>query len=270
MRVILPLTEPTTCTSRDRFNKTVDFDPDAVGTSNLTAPGVFAVYVQKLDANGNLQWATTTDGGSTGWASGFTIAVDPLDSVIIGGMASNGATDFDPGTGVDVLTPTTANDGFLWKLNSTGTHVWARLFEGEGVVDDVAVDADGSVVSTGRFRNSVDFDPGPGTDVASSAGLTDIFLAKLDINGNYVWASSFGSSVDDFSGSVAIDRSRGLIYTTGSFQQTVDFDPGPGTVNLTDSSFPGGFLSVLDRDGNFEDVIGFTAPLSQYAPNGRT
>ena len=48
------------------------------------------------------------------------------------------------------------------KLDPAGNLVWTHRF-GAGGTDagyDVAVDADGNVIVTGYFENTVDFDPG--------------------------------------------------------------------------------------------------------------
>ncbi|MEI8024114.1 MAG: SBBP repeat-containing protein, partial [Actinomycetota bacterium] len=62
--------------------------------------------------------------------------------------------------------------------------------------------------------------------------------------------SVFGGTGIDSGGSVAVDSS-GNIYTTGSFEGTVDFDPGVGTANLTAVAFSDVFVSKLDASGNY-------------------
>ena len=71
-----------------------------------------------------------------------------------------------------------------------------------------------------------------GTFNLSSAGIFDIFVSKLDVSGNHVWATSMGSTLNDRGDFVTVDVS-GNVYTTGYFQGTVDFDPNVGIANLT-------------------------------------
>ena len=116
--------------------------------------------------------------------------------------------------------------------------MWARHW---GATDDdrgygVAVDGSGNVYVTGAFQLSVDFDPGAGTtNLTSTTGMwADGFVSKLDSSGNFVWARRWGSTVYDYGYGVAVDGS-GTVHVTGSFQGTVDFDPGAGTTSLVSS-----------------------------------
>ena len=132
--------------------------------------------------------------------------------------------------------------------------VWAKQMGGGNfdVGSGVALDGSGNVYTTGFFRGTADFDPGAGVfDLTStSAGFEDIFVSKLDSNGNFVWAKKMGGTGGDGAHSVAVDGS-GNVYTTGFFSGTADFDPGPGTFNLTSAGFNAIFVSKLDSNGNF-------------------
>ncbi|KKP34691.1 MAG: Calx-beta domain-containing protein [Candidatus Nomurabacteria bacterium GW2011_GWE1_32_28] len=98
---------------------------------------------------------------------------------------------------------------------------------------------------TGSFNGTADFDPGASVYNLTSAGGTDIFISKLDSSGNFVWAKGIGGISNDYSNSIVIDSS-GNIYTTGYFNDTVDFDPGAGVYNLTSAGGTDIFISKLD------------------------
>jgi hypothetical protein len=106
-------------------------------------------------------------------------------------------------------------------------------------------DASGNVYVTGQFNGTVDFDPGPGTDNHTSTG-DDTYICKFDGSGNLVWAKSFAA----YSQGIAVDAA-GNVYTTGVFGSTVDFDPGPGTYNLTYAGIVDVYVQKLDASGNF-------------------
>ncbi|HRF19895.1 MAG TPA: SBBP repeat-containing protein, partial [Chitinophagaceae bacterium] len=76
---------------------------------------------------------------------------------------------------------------------------------------------------TGYFDGTVDFDPGAGTATWTSAGASsDIFFAKYDASGNYVYARGLGGTSTDIGNGIAVDGS-GNVYVVGEFQGTVDF-----------------------------------------------
>lgn len=130
------------------------------------------------------------------------------------------------------------------------SYEWAkgRGGTGEDIVYSIAVDDIGNVYTTGGFEGTADFDPGVGVYNLTSTGYRDIFISKLDSNGNFIWAKQIGGATfDDTGTSIVLDDKRN-IYTTGLYWGTMDFDPGMGVYNLTGG---GGFISKLDSAGNF-------------------
>ena len=69
--------------------------------------------------------------------------------------------DFDPGTSTVNFTSAGGYDAYVVKLDATGRYVWAKQQGGTGLDRGltVAVDAEGSVYTTGEFAGTVDFDP---------------------------------------------------------------------------------------------------------------
>jgi hypothetical protein len=49
----------------------------------------------------------------------------------------------------------------------------------------VAIDGSGNSYVTGRFKDTVDFDPGAGVENHTSNGAYDIFLSKFPADGNW-------------------------------------------------------------------------------------
>ena len=162
-----------------------------------------------------------------------------------------------PGDGRPDLISAGGNDVFVSKLDSTGVFVWANAFRGTGndIGRSVAVDSSGNVYTTGYFSGTVDFNPGAGTANLVSAGESDVFVSKLNSAGEFVWAKRFGGTGTEEGLSIAVDSS-GNVYTTGSFSDTVDFNPGEGAADLTSS--PAGwtdvFVSKLNSLGVFVRV----------------
>src|SRR4028119_514970 len=81
----------------------------------------------------------------------------------------------------------------------------------------VAVDASGNTYVTGSYQYTADLDPGAGVaNFTSSGGTQDIFIAKFDASGNYLWAKSIGGTGTDITYGIALDASAN-IYITGYF-----------------------------------------------------
>ena len=142
------------------------------------------------------------------------------------------------------------------KLDNNGNFIWAKQFNGTNgdVCYGMVVDAIQNVYTTGLFYETCDFDPGPGTYALTAkftpGNFSDVFICKLDINGNFVWAKQMGGTLGDVAMSIALDNA-GNIFTTGKFQGTADYDPGPGIANLTAGAYYATFISKLDNNGNF-------------------
>jgi hypothetical protein len=96
----------------------------------------------------------------------------------------------------------------------------------------VAVDTAGNHYLAGGFRDTVDFDLGPGTTSLTSNGNRDIFVAKYFADGTLDWARSFGGPGSDYEwfdwldGDVQVDAS-GNTYVLCDFWSTVTFGGDP-------------------------------------------
>jgi hypothetical protein len=237
------------------FKETIDFDPGPAAF-NLTADYI-DVFVSKLDSSGNFAWAGKM--GGLFYEYGYGIAADATGNVYITGFFRGLNCDFDPGPGTFYLNTYGDNDEFICKLDASGNFIWAKQFTAPAYYysdgHSIAVDTSGNVYTAGRFSGTVDFDPGPGTFSMKSTGLNDAFICKLNSSGGFMWAKIVGGCQNqDYASSIALDDSAN-IYVTGQFSYIGDFDPGPGTFNLT---APGGFdcfISKFTTSGNFVSAI---------------
>ncbi len=217
--------------STGNFSTTADFDP-GVAVVNLLSSGAYDIFVSRLDVAGNYSWARRM--GGTGSETGYSIYVDASSNVHTTGDFSNTA-DFDPGAGVLNITSSGSTDMFVSKLDNTGNLLWAKGIGGAGADrgNSICLDGSGNVFTTGNFGGTVDFDPGPGIVSLVSLGTYNIFVSELDAAGNYVCAYSMGGTIGDLAWGLFV-TSAGKVFITGFFMSTpCDFDPGPGTFNLT-------------------------------------
>ncbi|MCS3799439.1 SBBP repeat-containing protein [Niastella sp. OAS944] len=232
------------------FADTADFDPGP-GHYDIQSIGAVDAYVCKLDASGNFVWARNIGGDNTS-AEAHAVAVDAAGNVYITGWF-RGTVDFDPTSGVQMVTATSNIDLFIIKLNAAGNYVWGKKIGGDvfAVGNGIAVDAKGNVFTTGYYWGVVDFDPGPNSQTLNSAGYNAIFVSKLDSSGNYVWAKSMNGTGSGVAKSIALDAT-GNIYVAGDFQVgPIDFDPGPGTAIITPYGSIDGFVCKLNAAGNY-------------------
>jgi len=185
-----------------------------------------------VSAGGNdIFVARFTDAGIHLWSEGFgdaadqtgrSIDVDFMGNIVLTG-AFLGALDFGGGP----LQSAGSEDIFVAKLDPMGAHIWSKSFGDptQQIGRAVAVDSAGNVIVTGSLTGSVDFGAGPLT----SAGMSDIFLAKWSPAGDHLLSKAFGDAADQSGRALAVDAKGFLLG--GQFQGSIDL----GNVSLTSS-----------------------------------
>ena len=133
----------------------------------------------------------------------------------------------------------------------------------------IVLDEEGNIYMTGSFQETVDFDPGSGTANLHSKGLTDVYIAKYDSDGNYLWAKNMGGLYWDFGHSITLDTA-GNILLTGMYRNTSDFDPGPGVANISSNGWYNLFVAKYDNDGNYIWAHGFGGALNDIGNDIKT
>ena len=216
---------------------------------NFVSNGLADIFIQKLDPKGNLIWIKSMGAGQRD--EGLAIDQDGSGNLIIAGEFRK-TVDFDPGPSVLELTSIGSSDAYVLKLNRNGNFIWAKSMGGKSNVwaSQIAADKDNNVYLIGGFRDTADFDPGISNYNLISVGDEDIFIQKLDSNGNFLWAKSVGGIEQDIGFSLSLDNS-GNVYVCGEFRDSVDFDPGLGTHYEKPSNLYGSYLLKLNSNGDF-------------------
>ncbi len=229
------------------FSDTAFFDS---GSKSLISQGGKDIFVQKVAPDGHLIWAKSF--GGNGNDIPYNIKTDIADNIYVTGLFRDTVV-FDPAGGGPPLISKGATNVFILKLDSDGNFLWSKSLGGTGRATGFFLDVDQweNVILSGGFSDTVDFDPGPGIKelISETKEKSDIFLIKLDANGDLVWANSAGGVGVDVGYSVEVDP-LGYIYNSGFFNQIVDFDPGPLTANLTATGYQDIFIQKLDPSGN--------------------
>ena len=160
-------------------------------------------------------WAERAGGSS--WDAGRAVATDGSgDVVVVGsfdGQASFGGT---------TLTSAGSSDVFVARYDPGGGLLWAKRAGGPGSdrAESVAVDASGNVLVTGRFRGQASF----GGTTLTSAGSSDVFVARYDPGGNLLWAKRAGGSAGNDRGTGIAADAAGNVLVVGAFDGPAGFD----------------------------------------------
>ena len=219
-----------------RFQGSASFG-DTTLTSSFSTN--FDVFIAKINSDGTYQWANSIVGSS----SDLGQDVVSLDD---GGALVSGYFHNTVDIGGTTLTSAGNQDIFIAKVNSDGTYAWVTQAGGSthdfsGGIDSFS---DSSSIVTGYFSGAAMF----GEFQLTAQGASDVYVAKLDALGNFLWAQQAGGTEAD-QGSKLITHSDGSATIVGNFKETADF----GNYKLTSSGDGDvdGLVAVIDPDGNW-------------------
>jgi hypothetical protein len=214
----------------------------------VAAAGALDLFVTKLTpAEGGFSCAWSIVSGDISLQAVEDAGVDLRNDIVIAGEF-NGTIRFDDAS----LSSDGGFDIFVTKLDTDGRHKWSRQFGNASGIQAqarVAVHALGNIAVAALFEGTLDVGGGP----MESRDGHDLFVVKLDPDGNYVWHRQFAlqrapcdiseCSLDAFD--LAVDG-QGNLVLTGHFEGAVDF----GGTRLASDGATDGFIAKLDVDGN--------------------
>lgn len=234
------------------YRNTMDLDP---GANEYNVSGYWdQMFIIKFDPAGNFIWGKSIGGDRFTLCRDFE--VDLAGNIYATGKFG-GTTDFDPGPAKYELTaiPTVGTENydiFTIKLDTDGNLSWAARAGDldQDMGNSIAIDNSGNVFTTGRYVGTVDFDPGAAVFNLGNDGVSNTFITKFDKDGNFIWAKNFSGNFSGYGSCIETDD-VGNIYVSGTYEGTVDFDPGPRTQYLTSDFYSRTpFISKLDASGN--------------------
>lgn len=234
------------------FEGEADINPGS-GTAHLVSYGQADIFLIKLDTAGHFQWARHAGGKFND--EGESVATDAQGNIYLTGTFT-GKVDFDHSHhGTDELHATGDVDLFVQKLDPQGNHLWLEHIErnGEDLQYHLEVSPVGDVFLTGSFHGQLDFDPNAAhTANLHSAGGEDIFIKKLNTNGEFLWAKQVGGAGNDMANDIVLD-SEGSLYILGTFEGEVDFDPAKDSRTIaTALSEQDLFIQKLNSNGELQ------------------
>jgi len=202
------------------------------GVSTLTNAGNSDIFIVKVDGQGNYQWARRAGGASADFA--YTLSVDGASNAYLAGRFSSLSASFGS-------TTLTNGGSYIAKLDASGNFLWAK--PAGGTLRALRLDSTGNLCVAGKFLSATTF----GNTTLNSIGSADVFVAKLDSGGDFLWARRSGSVGNDEVSGLTVDDA-GSIFITGFFSSaTADF----GSETLSSAGNNEAFVTKLDAAGNF-------------------
>ena len=215
-----------------RFGNTV-YHP--VGTSNM--------FVAKYDSSGNFIWMLPGTGNNV---SPYNLVTD-LCTDSSGNCYFTGFFNGNIIMSHDTITSTNSMpDVFVGKITSNGTVQW--LQQGSGPSTDysygIGLDASGNCYIGGSFDQSISFG---NLSLTANNATYDVFILKLDANGNFLSAQSAGGGAIDLMTSLAVEE-NGNCFITGTFTSP-ELVIGPDTLYYTGTGADA-YVAKYDSAGN--------------------
>jgi len=182
----------------------------------------------KIDKDGNKEWVKVLGGNGDEYKQGKLLYYKE-SFYLVGGSNS---TDFECNDNGWHGSKNTSYNYYILKLDSAGTLLWSKSFGGSSseVPDDAILDeSDGSIVVVGQSSSNDYF-------VSNNYGSDDVWLVKVDTNGNYIWGKVYGGNKSEIFQSVNI-ANDGYTFCTATYSYNA--------VNETDA-----WLFFVDKNGN--------------------
>jgi hypothetical protein len=231
------------------------------GGTELRSAGGIDLYVAKLDADGNWQWATSAGGPADDEAYGVTVT--STGEIAVAGYVQDTAT-----FGADTVTSRGGSDLVVAELDADGNWQWAISAGGADYdrARNITSDTSGNLYVTGWYWQNAEI--GPEGTTLTSAGYGDTYVAKLDTDGNWQWATSGGGAFYDRG--LGLDTTDDRILLTGFFYGDAMFGP-----NQLRSAGDGDiYVAELDANGNWQWAVRAgsfdydEAYAAKYTPDG--
>ena len=224
--------------------------------TTLTSVGGFDIYVARYSPDGRLAWAKHAGGIVDDLTEGVAPLLD--GSVLVTGRYEDNAT-FGPDEPNETVLSSEGvhNPIFVAKYNLDGTLAWAKGAGGTYSWDAfgdrgelIAALSDGSALVTGNFGGTWTFGAGESNETTlTSAGATDIFVAKYNPDGRLAWVARAGGTQRDRGQAIAT-LPDGSAVVTGEFKEDATFGSGePTESTLTSAGYDDIFVAKYNPDG---------------------
>ncbi len=206
------------------------------------------LFFQFTTANAQvkLNWLYTIHNGSD--KSIHHLAIDHEANLISTGFF-NDTLDFDPGPDTMELIANGFYSRYLLKTDSSGKVQWAK--QPDFSPKSAAVNSLGNLFLSGSFSDTADVDLSDSLkNIISPSTNGSGFVVAYDQELKPKWVNQYPNLNNNYEDKIKIN-SKGDIYWTGVFSDTVDFDPDTGVFELVATSHNAAFITKMDSSGKF-------------------
>ena len=218
-------------------------------------------YVGKLDQNGNWMWVEKFDGIKDQRGSRDNrLAIDQFSNIyVVGGFQNRGVTQ--TGTfGPFSLSSNGEWDAFIFKMDKDGNWLWAENI-GSNKTDranSIAIDVCDDIYITGEYRNPMVFagaNASNGTDTLSHKQKRDVFVAKMNNQGQWKWAKRARSQGTDKPYQMSVDKNK-QVFLGGTVKGEMTFTNGLVVgPQITGDTSASAWVAQLDGSTNTGDWV---------------
>ena len=222
---------------------------------SLVSKGLTDIFLANYSVDSVFRFSWLLGIGDTQSESADDIDIDPQGNVYVTGTTNGNVT-----IGQQTLNALGGTDGILAKVTPAKVVSWAQLIGGTGNDNctGVSIDNAGNVMTTGVFSETVSF----GASSLTSVGGSDIYVAKLNANGNTQWVKQGGSTSDDNAEAISHNGAGGAVITGSHGFETI-LSPFTLTGKGSDDFY---MARVLDIAQNDLAVISINTPPAPFAP----
>ena len=149
-----------------------------------------------------------------------------------------------------------SQDVFIGHVDSTLNVTWVTGAGGTGVDNlyDLETDSSGNVYAVGNFEGALaSFGS---TQLSASTGSADVWVAKVDTSGNWLWARKAGGAGEDLGMGIALSPDEKTLYTTGEVAGQVSFENSHNTLIETTNGSSDAFVALSDAaTGDWQELF---------------
>lgn len=192
-------------------------DSQPSGNKSSQALGGSDFWVIKVNAAGTKVWERTFGGSNTDanpdLKSEVISVVQPAPDggFLLGGWSNSGIS------GNKTTTNLGLEDGWIIKIDANGEKVWERSYGGtdRDYIAGIAPAHDGGYVVAARSDSPVS-----GNRTVANLGGPDIWVFKIDEEGNIIWQQAFGGSDSDTAFGVIAARDGGYLVLGNTYSDS--------------------------------------------------